>query len=88
MRPWQRPHATAARNFSASTKVRSEAGTSNPTEYCKGLVRKHDYEGYLVSQFYPRQYQSAFYALRAFYVRILVSDYRNAEVFCPRSSCP
>ena len=67
-RPW---HATAVRNASAS----AISGTSNPAEYCKHLVRKYDYEGYLVSQLYPRQHQSAFYALRAFYVRALTSDY-------------
>ncbi|KAI9454819.1 isoprenoid synthase domain-containing protein [Boletus coccyginus] len=61
--PW---HATTVRNVSAS----AIAGTSSPTEYCKHLVRKHDYEGYLVSQLYPRQHQSAFYALRAFYIEL------------------
>ncbi|KAF8555226.1 hypothetical protein OG21DRAFT_1411189 [Imleria badia] len=67
VRPWQRYHATTVRTFSAGAK---DAGTSNPTEYCKELVRNHDYEGYLVSQLYPRQYQSAFYALRAFYIEL------------------
>lgn len=66
--PW---HATAIRGFSVSVKARAQAGTSNPTQYCKDLVQKHDYEGYLTSRFYPREYQSAFYALRAFYVRAL-----------------
>ncbi|KAF8133651.1 isoprenoid synthase domain-containing protein [Boletus edulis] len=70
VRPWQRNHATALRSFSASARIRSEAGTSNPIEYCKDLVRKHDYEGYLVSRFYPRRYQSAYYALRAFYIEL------------------
>ncbi|KAG9315907.1 isoprenoid synthase domain-containing protein [Chiua virens] len=69
-RPWQRHHPTAVRRFSASVKNYSDAETSNPTEYCKELVRKHDYEGYLTSQFYPRQYQNAFYALRAFYIEL------------------
>ncbi|KAG8214480.1 isoprenoid synthase domain-containing protein, partial [Butyriboletus roseoflavus] len=69
-RPWQQYHTTAVRDFSASAKACSEAGTSNPTEYCRNLVRKHDYEGYLTAQFYPRRYQSAFYALRAFYIEL------------------
>ncbi|KAF9220959.1 hypothetical protein BS17DRAFT_292885 [Gyrodon lividus] len=67
---WQLTYTTCTRSFSASFRVRSIAGTSHPNEYCKDLVLKHDYEGYLTSRFYPRQYQSGYYALRAFYIEL------------------
>ncbi|KIK86876.1 hypothetical protein PAXRUDRAFT_693145 [Paxillus rubicundulus Ve08.2h10] len=68
---WWRPsHATCTLSFSTSSRVRSLGGTSNPNEYCKDLVLKHDYEGYLTAQFYPRQYQNGYYALRAFYIEL------------------
>ncbi|KIJ64453.1 hypothetical protein HYDPIDRAFT_90439 [Hydnomerulius pinastri MD-312] len=67
---WQPGRIGCARSFSASSRTRSAAGASNPTEYCKDLVRKHDYEGFLTSQFYPRQLQPGYYALRAFYIEL------------------
>ncbi|KAG1829803.1 isoprenoid synthase domain-containing protein [Suillus variegatus] len=50
--------------------LRSEAGISNPADYCKDLVRKHDYEGYLTSQLYPKRFQGGYLALRAFYIEL------------------
>ncbi|KAH7336893.1 isoprenoid synthase domain-containing protein [Rhizoctonia solani] len=41
-------------------------GTSEPNTYCRELVRKHDYEAYLCSYFYPRAAQPGYFALRAF----------------------
>ena len=32
-------------------------------------MQKRDYEGFLVSKFYPAELQSAYIALRAFFVR-------------------
>ncbi|TFK64619.1 hypothetical protein BDN72DRAFT_774321 [Pluteus cervinus] len=53
----------------------SAVGLQNPGAYCKDLVRKHDYEGFLVSQFWPRELQGGYYALRAFYVELaMVQD--------------
>jgi hypothetical protein len=43
-------------------------GTADPTGYCKDLVRKHDYESFLMSQFYPKELQSGYFALKAFSV--------------------
>lgn len=40
----------------------------DPEGYCRDLVRKRDYEWFLVSHFYPKELQGAFFALRAFYV--------------------
>ncbi|KAI0632127.1 isoprenoid synthase domain-containing protein [Trametes polyzona] len=47
-----------------------EAGVADPDAYCKDLVRKRDYESYLIGAFYPRHIQGAFFALRAFYVEL------------------
>lgn len=45
-----------------------EGVTQNPESYCKDLVRSRDYEWFLISHFYPKELQGAFFALRAFYV--------------------
>ncbi|KAJ2969856.1 hypothetical protein NUW54_g12866 [Trametes sanguinea] len=47
-----------------------EAGITDPEAYCRDLVRKRDYESYLIGSFYPRRLQGAFFALRAFYVEL------------------
>ncbi|TFY81197.1 hypothetical protein EWM64_g2815 [Hericium alpestre] len=54
----------------ASTTAVSAGGIEDPAAYCKDLVRKQDYEGYLVSQFYPRSRLNGYLALRAFYVEL------------------
>jgi len=43
-------------------------GTMDPHTYCKDLVRKHDYDSFLTSYFYPREAQSGFFAIKAFSV--------------------
>ncbi|KAI0822289.1 isoprenoid synthase domain-containing protein [Trametes gibbosa] len=48
----------------------TEPGVADPAAYCKELVRKRDYESYLIGAFFPRQIQGAFFALRAFYVEL------------------
>jgi hypothetical protein len=40
----------------------------DPVEYCRELVRKGDYEGYLSHAFYPRTLQPGYLALKAFQV--------------------
>ncbi|CEL62485.1 NADH dehydrogenase (ubiquinone) complex I, assembly factor 6 OS=Bos taurus GN=NDUFAF6 PE=2 SV=1 [Rhizoctonia solani AG-1 IB] len=45
-------------------------GTSEANEYCRELVRKHDYEAYLSSYFYPRAAQPGYFALRAFNIEL------------------
>ena len=52
-------------------------GTADPAGYCKDLVRKHDYESFLTSPFYPREMQSGYFALKAFYVSPSISIYLN-----------
>lgn len=42
--------------------------SQNLTAYCRDLVQRHDYESHLVAQFWPKELQSSYYALRAFYV--------------------
>jgi hypothetical protein len=41
--------------------------------YCRDFVRKQDYEGFLISQFYPKGLQGGYFALRAFFVRRMTS---------------
>lgn len=45
------------------------AGSADPAAYCRGLVQRHDYESFLTAQFYPKEVQGGYFALRAFYVR-------------------
>jgi NADH dehydrogenase [ubiquinone] 1 alpha subcomplex assembly factor 6 len=45
-------------------------GSEDPTGYCKEFVRKHDYESFLISPFYPKEMQPGYFALKAFYVSI------------------
>ncbi|EUC60238.1 squalene/phytoene synthase [Rhizoctonia solani AG-3 Rhs1AP] len=48
----------------------SVGGTSEANVYCRELVRKHDYEAYLCSYFYPRAVQPGYFALRAFNIEL------------------
>lgn len=48
----------------------SESLLSESTAYCKDIVRKHDYEGFLISHFYPKELQSGFLALKAFSIEM------------------
>lgn len=52
----------------------SNAAIADPTGYCRELVRKHDYEAFLVSQFYPNHVKGGYFALKAFSVRVLRSE--------------
>ncbi len=45
-----------------------EAGVERPDQYCADLVRKNDYESFLVSPFYPTELRPAYFALKAFSV--------------------
>ncbi|KAG9094655.1 hypothetical protein FS749_012077 [Ceratobasidium sp. UAMH 11750] len=45
-------------------------GTNDVNAYCRALVRKHDYEAYLCSYFYPRAAQPGYFALRAFNIEL------------------
>lgn len=44
------------------------AGPSDPHTYCRELVRKHDYESFLNSYFYPSNVQRGYFAVKAFSV--------------------
>src|SRR6266576_3578313 len=43
-------------------------GLADPVGYCKELVRKHDYESFLLAPFYPKHAQAGYFAIKAFYV--------------------
>ncbi|KAG6837627.1 hypothetical protein H0H93_006148 [Arthromyces matolae] len=55
---------------SLATAVDDTTSTTNPIEYCKDLVRKHDYEGFLISHFYPESAKGGYFALKAFSVEL------------------
>ena len=52
-----------------TTHGTSAGGTKDPNVYCRDFVRTHDYESYLISQFYPKEKRNGYFALKAFYVR-------------------
>lgn len=45
-------------------------GLANPAAYCRDFVRKHDYESFLVSHFYPKAAQDGYFAIKAFSVEL------------------
>ncbi|KAI0056570.1 hypothetical protein BV25DRAFT_1565467 [Artomyces pyxidatus] len=53
-----------------STTSTNTPAVEDPDAYCKAFVRKHDYESFLVSQFYPKAKQKGYFALKAFYVEL------------------
>ena len=58
--------------FTRSLATSAGAAESDPTGYCKAHVQKHDYESFLTAQFYPREAQAGYFALRAFHVRVFI----------------
>ncbi|EGN92145.1 hypothetical protein SERLA73DRAFT_66257 [Serpula lacrymans var. lacrymans S7.3] len=56
--------------MSSRSLATSAAGTADSFAYCREYVQKHDYEGFLTSQFYPRHVQGGYFALKAFYVEL------------------
>ncbi|KIP08105.1 hypothetical protein PHLGIDRAFT_23729 [Phlebiopsis gigantea 11061_1 CR5-6] len=48
----------------------STRGVSDPFAHCRDLVQKRDYEGFLISKFYPAELQDAYIALRAFFIEL------------------
>ena len=70
-----RAHTRAIYNFQSPWPARfrrastnAPIGTTDPHAYCKDLVRKYDYDSFLISHFYPRETQSGFFAIKAFSV--------------------
>jgi len=49
--------------------------TSDPFGYCTDLVRKHDYESYLISQFWPRDIRGSYLAIKAFSVSLFPTNW-------------
>ncbi|KIL63220.1 hypothetical protein M378DRAFT_80050 [Amanita muscaria Koide BX008] len=53
----------------------SSPGLADPAAYCRELVRKHDYESYLLAAFYPKEAQGGYFAIKAFSVELaMVQD--------------
>ncbi|THU87048.1 hypothetical protein K435DRAFT_745713 [Dendrothele bispora CBS 962.96] len=53
-----------------SVRRYSTEGISDPVQHCRSLVQKYDYEGYLISPFFPKELQGGYFALKAFYVEL------------------
>ena len=66
-----RPYATTTTTTPTDSPA-GAVGLADPTAYCRDLVRKHDYESFLLSHFYPKQKQDAYFAIKAFSVSIRV----------------
>ncbi|KAH9936315.1 isoprenoid synthase domain-containing protein [Fomitopsis serialis] len=47
-----------------------KGGIQDTAAYCSDVVRKRDYESFLISHFWPRELREHFIALRAFYVEL------------------
>uniref|UniRef100_A0A0W0F3I2 Uncharacterized protein n=1 Tax=Moniliophthora roreri TaxID=221103 RepID=A0A0W0F3I2_MONRR len=58
-------------SLQAATRIRwysvaTTGGTVDPAQYCRDFVQKHDYESFLISHFYPKEFQGGYFALKAF----------------------
>ncbi|KAJ7505322.1 isoprenoid synthase domain-containing protein [Mycena galericulata] len=51
--------ARTARRYSTSQSL-------DPAAYCRELVRKHDYDSFLISKFWPSTLQDGYFAIKAF----------------------
>jgi NADH dehydrogenase [ubiquinone] 1 alpha subcomplex assembly factor 6 len=70
LRRWQpRRGWQNIRRHAGRCSVSTISGGLDPISYCRDVVRKHDYASYLVSQFYPKDAQGGYFALKAFSVR-------------------
>jgi len=47
----------------------THGGISKPTTYCRDYVKKHDYDSFLLSYFFPRAALDAYFSVKAFSVR-------------------
>ncbi|KDQ62289.1 hypothetical protein JAAARDRAFT_122532 [Jaapia argillacea MUCL 33604] len=62
------PHQLLARRYTNTPTP--AGGLDDPVAYCRELVRKNDYESFLLSPFYPKELQGGYFALKAFYVEL------------------
>ncbi|KAF9267427.1 hypothetical protein L218DRAFT_920270 [Marasmius fiardii PR-910] len=45
------------------------------SQYCRDFVQKHDYESYLISHLFPKEFQGGYFALKAFSAELaMISD--------------
>ncbi|KIK65532.1 hypothetical protein GYMLUDRAFT_39002 [Collybiopsis luxurians FD-317 M1] len=49
-----------------SRRLSTSASITDPTAYCLDLVKNHDYESYLIAQFWPKELRGGYFALKAF----------------------
>ncbi len=57
--------ANLTRNFASS-----DHASTTSSSYCIDLVKKHDYESYLIGLLFPKQHRRAYFAIKAFNVEI------------------
>ena len=60
----------------------SAPGLADPVAYCKELVRKHDYESFLLAPFYPKDAQAGYYSIKAFAVGSFTLHCGATDEFC------
>ncbi|KAJ6477447.1 Squalene/phytoene synthase [Mycena vitilis] len=61
LRLTRRCTSNIARRYSTVPEV-----PTDPALYCRDLVRKHDYESFLISKFWPAGLQDGYFAIKAF----------------------
>ncbi|KAF8967161.1 isoprenoid synthase domain-containing protein [Flammula alnicola] len=59
-------HSIRRRGLSTNAAPGPAPGPSDPHAYCRDFVRKHDYDSFLNSYFYPRYAQNGYFAIKAF----------------------
>lgn len=70
------------RKFSRTTERTFHTTTRANNDHCKDLVKKHDYESFLVSPFYPSHLHSGYFALKAFSVRSYRQTNWILQIYC------
>jgi len=61
---------TSIRSVATGANTAPEGGIQDPDGYCSNLVRERDYEAFLTSPFYPREFRSSYNAIRALYIEL------------------
>ncbi|KAJ7069786.1 isoprenoid synthase domain-containing protein [Mycena amicta] len=52
--------------FARPTRIRAFSTAVDPAAYCRDLVRKHDYDSFLVGKFWTAPLQEPYFAIKAF----------------------
>jgi hypothetical protein len=64
-----------------SRPISTSIQEDNPTRYCRALIQKHDYEGFLTSFAYGKRTRDAYFALKALDVSSISTWRRSSGTF-------